>query len=151
MAELPVVPPPQLFDVTGALAYRISPGDSVKLALLRPPDSMHDVSVFLEIWDPGGSQPLNTHPGSVETFLVLAGTGTAYCDETVVALWPGQLLVLPPRSMHRIENSDAGRLYAVTTMAPDAGFAGLVRAGTPEPLEPEDLEAVGWAGSRPAR
>lgn len=150
MAERPVGAP-QLFDVTGALAHRISPGDSVKLVLLRPPDDMHDVSVFLEIWDPGGSQPVNSHPASVETFLVLAGTGTAYCDGTVVPLRPGQLLVLPPRSLHRIESSGAGRLYAVTTMAPDGGFAALVRAGTPEPLEPGDLEAVGWASSRPAR
>src|ERR1700722_16287902 len=66
---------------SAAHAHRISPSDSVKLVLLRRPDATYDASVFLEIWDRGGSQPLNSHPNSVETFFFLSGTGTAYSDD----------------------------------------------------------------------
>ncbi len=52
---------------------------------------------------------------------------------------PGTLLVLPPGSVHHIRNTGPGRLYAITTMLPDAGFAALITAGTPATLDPEDL------------
>jgi mannose-6-phosphate isomerase-like protein (cupin superfamily) len=137
--------PPQLFDVADAVARHISPGDTVKLALLRGPDEVHDVSVFLEIWEPGGSQPPNSHPGSVETFLFLRGHGTAYCDHTTVAVQAGQLLVLPARSLHRIESSPEAKLYAITTMAPDNGFAALVGRGQPAPLDGEERAVLAQA------
>lgn len=140
---MPAEVPPQLYDPTGTPAFRISAGDTVKLVPLRDPDGLYDASVFLEVWDPGGSQPPNSHPSSVETFLFLEGEGLAYCDETVLPVAAGQLLVLPPRSLHRIENTARKRLYAITTMHPDEGFAALVRGGVPEPLEPADLEVLG--------
>lgn len=141
--------PPQLFDVADAVARHISPGDTVKLALLRGPDDVHDVSVFLEIWEPGGSQPPNSHPKSVETFLFLQGRGTAYCDETTVGVRAGQLLVLPARSLHRIESSAAGKLYAITTMAPDDGFAALVTRGSLAPLDDQERAVLAQATGLP--
>ncbi len=137
--------PPELFGAAGATAYRISAGDTVKLALLRGPDQNYDASVFLEIWEPGGAQPPNSHPVSVETFLFLAGEGVARCDDTVLPIAAGQLLVLPPRSLHRIENTGSSKLLAVTTMTPDDGFARLVLAGQPTVIESEELELLGWA------
>jgi ureidoacrylate peracid hydrolase len=136
---------PQLFDVAGAVARHISSGDTVKLALLRGPDELFDASVFLEIWDPGGAQPPNSHPRSVETFLFLQGAGRAYCDETVVDVSAGQLLVLPPRSVHRIEAGPAEKLYAITTMVPDEGFAALVAAGEVAPLNDEERGVLAQA------
>ena len=120
----------------------ISPADTVRLATLVRPDDGADTSVFFEIWEPGGAQPSNSHPDSVETFLFLSGEGEAYCDDAISSVQAGQLLVLPPRSVHRIENTGPGRLYAITTMTPDAGFAALVRAGVPEPLDSEDLAVL---------
>jgi ureidoacrylate peracid hydrolase len=130
--------PPQLFDIAGAEARRISSGDTVKLALLRGPDELFDASVFLEIWEPGGAQPPNSHPRSVETFLFLQGSGRAFCDETVVDVSAGQFLVLPPRSVHRIEAGPSEKLYAITTMVPDEGFAELVAAGEVASLDDEE-------------
>ena len=135
---MPAETPPQLFDVAGAVARQISPGDTVKLAMLRGPDEVHDVSVFLEIWQPGGSQPPNSHPKSVETFLFLKGTGKAHCDGHEVDVRAGQLLVLPAGSLHWIESSPATKLYAITTMSPDEGFAALVGRGEVARLDEEE-------------
>ena len=142
--------PPQLFDIADAVARHISPGDTVKLALLRGPDDVHDVSVFLEIWQPGGSQPPNSHPLSVETFLFLRGTGTAYCDDSRVEVHAGQLLVLPARSLHRIESGAGAKLFAITTMAPDDGFAALVGRGQPAPLDDEERAVLAQAAGSAA-
>jgi mannose-6-phosphate isomerase-like protein (cupin superfamily) len=137
-ADLPL----QLTDLAASTAFRISPGDTVKLAPLRDPDGLYDVSMFLEICELGGAQPPNSHPRSVETFLFLKGEGMAYCDEESVPVRSGALLVLPPRSLHRIVNTGEQRLYAITTMYPDDGFAALVRRGTSEALTAEDLAVL---------
>ncbi len=131
--------PFELLSVDALRAFRISPGDRVKLAVLRRPDDLYDASIVFEIWEPGGAQPPNSHPGSVETFYFLQGEGLAHCDDREEPVRGGQLLVLAPRSVHRIENTGSGRLYAITTMSPDAGFAALIEAGTPAPLDPQDL------------
>ncbi len=137
--------PPQLFDIGNVEAHLINPGDTVKLAMLRGPDEVHDASVFLEIRQPGGTQRPNSHSKSVETFLFLRGTGKAYCDEFELDVRAGQLLVLPAGSMHRIESSTDGKLYAITTMAPDDGFAALVSRGETAPLDDEERGRAGAA------
>jgi mannose-6-phosphate isomerase-like protein (cupin superfamily) len=131
--------PPELHGVEGLAAFHISPGDTVKLAVLRHPDDLYDTSVIFEVWEPGGAQPPNSHPASVETFFFISGSGVAYCDGHIEPVRAGQLLVLPPQSLHRIENSGTDRLYAITTMAPDAGFAALIEAGEPTMLSAADL------------
>jgi mannose-6-phosphate isomerase-like protein (cupin superfamily) len=136
------VPPAQRFDGSDAPCHRISPGDTVRLALLRAPDDMYDASVSFEIWDPGGAQPPNSHPTSVETFWFLAGEGIATSDGVETPVRGGQLLVLPPGSVHQIRNTGPGRLYAITTMTPDAGFAALITAGPPAALDEEDLTVL---------
>jgi quercetin dioxygenase-like cupin family protein len=136
---------PQLVDVADAVARHISAGDTVKLALLRGPDDLLDASVFLEIWEPGGAQPFNTHGGSVETFLFLQGRGRAICDDTEVDVSAGQFLVLPPGSMHRIECGPDAKLYAITTMMPDGGFAALVQAGEVAPLDDQERAVLAQA------
>lgn len=93
---------------------------------------------MFEVWDPGGSQPANSHPRSVETFWFLAGEGVATCDDVETPVVAGDFLVLPPGSVHRIRNTGRGRLYAVTTMAPDDGFAALVTNGVPDLLDDAD-------------
>jgi ureidoacrylate peracid hydrolase len=136
---------PQIVDVAQATARHISSGDTVKLALLRGPDGLLDASVFLEIWEPGGAQPFNSHPSSVETFLFLRGHGRATCDDTVVDVSAGQFLVLPAGSRHRIECGPDTELYAVTTMMPDAGFAALVQAGALAPLSDDERAVLAQA------
>jgi mannose-6-phosphate isomerase-like protein (cupin superfamily) len=131
-----VTPPPILRHLDDVAPQLISPTDTVKLALLAGPADGSSTSVFFEVWEPGGSQPDNSHPESTEIFVILSGTGRAHSDEHVVDLGAGDALVLPPNSVHRIVNtSDTERLYAVTIMADDdgalpGGFAELVAAGT---------------------
>jgi mannose-6-phosphate isomerase-like protein (cupin superfamily) len=125
--------------------FSITAGDSVKLIHLAGPTQGSPASIYFEVWDPLGSQPVNSHPGSCEVFIILAGTGRAYSDETVVDLNPGDVLVLPEKSAHRIENLSATeRMYAVTVMVDDAqamegGFAELVTHGVAQALDPLDL------------
>jgi ureidoacrylate peracid hydrolase len=130
-----------------APAHRISPGDSVKLVVLRRPDENYAASVFLEIWDPGGSQLPNSHPDSVETFYILGGVGTAHSDGEKTEVRPNDLIVLPPGTLHRIENTGPDKLYAITTMTPDGGFAELVEDGPAEQLDDDDVAVLhhGWA------
>lgn len=136
-------PPLRLLPAGPLQAHHISAGDTVKLAVLAGPDDGLDHSVLLEIWEPGGAQPPNSHPGSTETFLFLAGEGEAESDGARTAVRAGQLLVLPPRTLHRITNTGAGRLYAITTMLPDAGFAAMVTAGPVAALDGADLAVLG--------
>jgi mannose-6-phosphate isomerase-like protein (cupin superfamily) len=143
--KVPVQYPPQLFDVANVEAHLINPRDTVKLAMLRGPDEVHDVSVFLEIWEPGGAQRPNSHSKSVETFLFLRGTGKAYCDEFELDVRAGQLLILPAGSLHRIESSTQAKLFAITTMAPDDGFAALVNRGETAPLDDDERAVLAQA------
>jgi mannose-6-phosphate isomerase-like protein (cupin superfamily) len=130
----------ELHDIHQADCHRISPGDTVKLAVLRAPATPDDTSMCGEVWDPGGAQPPNSHPRSVETFYFLRGSGVAECDGVETPVKAGDLLVLPPGSVHRIRNTGPGRLYAITTMSPDDGFVDLIRRGVVDCLDDDDLE-----------
>ena len=76
MSSAPVVRP-----VGEVVAHRISPTDTVRLAVLSGPAQGSSTTVVFEIWEPGGSQPPNSHPSATETFVVLAGRGTAHSDD----------------------------------------------------------------------
>lgn len=138
MSAAPVVRP-----VGQVVAHRISPSDTVRLAVLSGPAQGSSTTVVFEVWEPGGSQPPNSHPVSTETFVVLAGRGTAYSDDHVREIEPGDVLVLPPGSVHRIVNGSADeRLYTITVMAPDEGFAYLIERGPVAYLDPADLAVL---------
>jgi len=132
----------ELFDATAAACHRITAGDTVKLAVVLPPATPEDPSVSFEVWEPGGSQPPNSHPRSVETFWFLQGEGIATSDGEEIPVRAGQLLVLPPGSVHHIRNTGPGRMYAITTMTPDDGFADLIRRGPADVLDEEDLRVL---------
>jgi mannose-6-phosphate isomerase-like protein (cupin superfamily) len=135
---------PAVLDLDQVRAFHITPGDTVKLAVLSGPATGSSATVVFEIWAPGGAQPPNSHPNSGETFVVLAGTATAYSDEHVAQLRAGTTLVLPAGSVHRIVNSsETDRLYTITVMADDGGFADLITSGAPAPLDAADLAVLG--------
>jgi len=141
-------PAPVVRHLEDVVPKLISPADTVRLATLVRPDDGTGTSVFFEIWEPGGAQPPNSHPDSTEIFVMLRGEGRAFSDEHTVDLRAGDVLILPPGSVHRIVNtSTAERLYAVTIMANDAGalpggFAALVDQGTPVSWDPADRTAL---------
>jgi mannose-6-phosphate isomerase-like protein (cupin superfamily) len=134
---------PIIRNITDLPAYLISKNDTVRLVELSGPKQGSSASVFLEIWQPGGAQPINSHEDSAEIFIVLAGTATAHSDDASVDLVAGDILTLQPGSEHRIINTSATEnLYTVTVMADDGGFAKLVTDGTPVPLEERDIRAL---------
>lgn len=138
----------ELFDAANAPCHRITAGDTVKLAVVLAPASPEDPSVSFEVWEPGGSQPPNSHPRSVETFWFLQGEGIATSDGQEIPVRAGQLLVLPPGSVHHIRNTGPGRMYAITTMSPDDGFADLIRRGPADVLDDEDVQVLRAASCR---
>jgi len=124
-------------------AYLISKNDTVRLAELAGPAQGSSASVFLEIWEPGGAQPLNSHEESAEIFVVLAGTASAQSDDATLELTAGDILILQPGSEHRIMNtSSTDKLFTITVMADDGGFAKLVTDGIPTSLAPEEIRTL---------
>ena len=124
--------------------HHISAGDTVKLAVLAGPASGSPTTVVLEVWEPGGAQPPNSHAESSETFVVLAGRALAHSDGTELALSPGDTLTLMPGSVHRIVNpSDTDRLYTLTIMQADGGFAEMITRGPRADVDERDLAVLG--------
>lgn len=127
--------------------FRIAPDDSNYFACLFDPlaDGV-GFTLVVEIFAPGGRTPPNTHAAAEEAFFVLAGHGRAHAGGTAIDLAPGDALVLRPGVAHVIENTGAGKLYCLTFMSPNEGFAELIRRGTPAALTADDLAVI--AGGR---
>ncbi|SNQ49817.1 conserved hypothetical protein [Frankia canadensis] len=137
-AVLPVSPVPATLIEPDTLEMRhISAGDTVRLAVLAGPE-VSPVTVILEAWEAGGAQPPNSHPASTELFVFLRGSGVAVCDGVETSVAAGATLVLPPTSLHHITNTGSGRMYALTLMCPDDGFAAMVRRGPLAGTDDED-------------
>lgn len=135
---------PVLHDISGLTAYKISPDDTVILVVLSgPKTSGSETTVCFEIWEPGGSQPDNSHPESTETFVVLRGGGVAYSDDHTAQLSAGSVIVLPSGSVHHIVNtSTTDKMYTITVMEHDGGFEDLILRGTPTELDADDLAVL---------
>lgn len=103
-------------------------------------------TLVVEIFEPGGKTPPNTHAVAEEAFFVLAGTGRAVADGVTRDIGPGDVLVLGPGTEHVVENTGAGKLYCLTMMTPNEGCAELIRAGTPVMLTEADRAIIGGVG-----
>lgn len=119
--------------------HRIQASDTNKFALLADPlvDGTPFVAV-IEIFDTGGKTPPNSHAEAWEMFYVIEGEGVARCDGHEAAIGPGDTLILPPGSLHEVESTGAGRLYCLTVMVPNEGFAELIRGGPVDGLDAAD-------------
>jgi mannose-6-phosphate isomerase-like protein (cupin superfamily) len=140
---------PVLVDGADLTFHHISPGDTVRLAVLAGPE-ISPVTVVLEAWDIAGAQPPNSHPHSTELFVFLRGQGRAVCDDTEVDVRAGDTIVLPAGSLHHIRNTGEGRMYSLTLMSPDHGFADLVRRGPVAPVDDEDRAVLASLPKNPS-
>ena len=59
---------------------------------------------------------------------------------------PGDAFVLRPGVEHVVENTGEGKLYCLTLMVPNEGFAEMIRAGAEVELTEEDRAVI--AGRR---
>ncbi len=136
---IPVVKSPQDYQ-----AFRISPGDTNRLAIVFDPVTANSsLTVCIEIFDVGGKTPPNRHLFAVEMFFILKGQGQATCDGKTVTINAGDSLLVPPTSTHLIENTGTKRLYTLCIMVPNEDFVELIRSGTPVELDEEDMRVLG--------
>jgi len=127
--------------------FRISPNDTNYFACLFDPlEDGVSFTLVIEIFEPGGRTPPNTHAEAEECFFVLAGSGKAYANGQEMAIGPGDSFVLKPGVEHVLVNDTDRKLYCLTLMAPNEGFAELIRNGTPVDLAPEDVAILTGRG-----
>ncbi len=130
-------------------AYRISPQDTNRLAIVFDPAIAHtSLTLCVEIFDPGGKTPPNRHNIAVEMFFVLKGEGLAICDGKTSPIQAGDSLLVPPTGIHELHNTGSGRLYALCFMVPNEDFVELIRSGTPVALDDEDWQVLRRADAR---
>jgi mannose-6-phosphate isomerase-like protein (cupin superfamily) len=123
--------------------FRISPDDSNYFAcLLDPLADGVSFTLVVEIFEAGGRTPPNRHEVAEEAFFVLQGHGVAHAGGVAQPIGPGSCLVLRPGTEHVVENTGSGKLYCLTLMTPNEGFAELIHAGTEVPLTDEDRAVI---------
>jgi len=124
-------------------AFRISPGDTNRLAIVFDPvGEQTSFIACVEIFDVAGRTPPNVHVRAHEMFFVLKGEGLAHADGESFPIRAGDSLLLPPGSPHVIENTGPTRLYTLTLMVPNEEFAELIRSGIPVELDDEALAVL---------
>ncbi|MEM6591538.1 MAG: cupin domain-containing protein [Cyanobacteria bacterium P01_C01_bin.73] len=124
-------------------AYRISPGDTNRLAIVFDPTVANmSLTYCVEIFDIGGKTPPNRHQIAVEMFFVISGEGRAICDGKAVDIKTGDSVLVPPNGVHVLENTGPSRLYTLCIMVPNEDFAELIRSGIPVALDAEDLAVL---------
>lgn len=132
-------------------AFKIGPHDTNYFACLADPVAEGvPFTMIVEIYEPGGATPPNTHAAAYEHFFILKGTGKGYCDGVTVDLSPGTSLLVPPGKEHIVENTGAEKLYTLCTMVPNEGFAEMIHAGIPVELTNEDIAVLTGVAVAPA-
>ena len=110
---------------------RIKPADTNKFVVLVDP--LADKSPFIsvvEIFDVGGKTPRHHHGHAHEMFYVLSGRGKAHCNGETFDMEKGDTLIaaagLGPCGR---EHQEPAKLYCLTVMVPNEGFAEMIRDG----------------------
>jgi mannose-6-phosphate isomerase-like protein (cupin superfamily) len=130
-------------DISQAKAFRISPTDTNYFVMLFDKETDRIDNIFvIEIFRPGGATPPNEHATAHEFFHVLHGKGIARCDGKVLPIKKGDSLLLHPGSEHVIENTGVSKLYTLTVMTPNEGFAELIRSGERVTLDADDIKVL---------
>jgi len=127
--------------------FRIAPEDTNYFACIFDPiaDGV-SFTLVVEIFAPGGATPPNSHAEAEECFFVLSGTGIATANGETMPIGPGDSFVLRPGTEHVVVNTGTDKLYCLTLMPPNEGFAELIRNGTPVELTAEDRAIIAGGG-----
>lgn len=131
-------------NASSAKAFRIGPNDTNYFAMLFDGEKDKIDNIFvIEIFAPGGATPPNEHAAAHEFFYVIEGEGIARCEDKTMLIKKGDALLLKPGAEHVIQNTGQGKLYTLTVMTPNEGFAELIRGGQPVELDDEDMRVLG--------
>jgi mannose-6-phosphate isomerase-like protein (cupin superfamily) len=130
--------------------FKIKDTDSNYFAMIADPirDKV-PFSIFLEVFEPGGKTPWHHHGHAHEMFLVLSGKGKSICNGEEIHVGPGESFIVRPGHDHEVVNTGTEKLYCLTVMIPNEGFAELVRSGFRVPLNPADIAVL--TGTQTAR
>jgi mannose-6-phosphate isomerase-like protein (cupin superfamily) len=123
--------------------FKIKDADTNYFALIADP--IRDATpfmAFVEIFEPGGRTPWHHHGHAHEMFFVLSGEGKSVCNGEEIPLKKGESLIVRPGNDHEIVNTGSEKLYCLTLMVPNEGFAELVRSGYPVPLTEGDRKVI---------
>jgi mannose-6-phosphate isomerase-like protein (cupin superfamily) len=124
-------------------AFKISEADTNYFACIADPiDEGVDFTILVEIYQPGGATPPNTHTAAHEFFYILEGIGKGFCDGMEVDLAPGSTLLLPPGKEHIVQNTGPGKLYALCVMVPNEAFAEMIHNGIEVALDDADIAVL---------
>ena len=135
---MPVIKRPETLK-----AFRIAPGDTNYMAcVFDPVDEQVGFTCVVEIYGIGGKTPPNAHSAAHEMFFILKGEGLATCDGNTAPIRAGDAVLLPPGSVHVIENTGPDKLYALCIMVPNEDFAQMIHNGTPVPLDAADIAVL---------
>jgi mannose-6-phosphate isomerase-like protein (cupin superfamily) len=123
--------------------FRIKAGDGNYMAMIV--DTLKDdvpFNVFFEVFESHGATPLHHHGYAHEIFFVLKGEGESVCEGETLPIKTGDAFLVRPGHDHIVRNTGVEKLYCLTIMVPDEGFAELVRSGIPMDLPAEDLDLL---------
>jgi len=134
---------PQLLRPEQLQAWRFGESDHCRLALIcDPAHHSGGPTLLLEIHDPSDRVPPHRHAHAVEMFFVLRGRVCFHVDGTMIEASTGDSVVVPEGGLHDFENPGPDRVYLLTIVSTDDGFADTLRHGIPTPLDAEDLAVL---------
>ncbi len=125
-------------------AFRIAEGESNYFVMVF--DDVGEqcgLVAVVEVFEVGGKTPPNQHLAANEYFFVLHGKGRACVGGVWKNIGKGDALLVRPGVSHVVENLGTERLYCLTLMVPDEGFAALIRSGIPVQLDDADRAVLG--------
>ena len=79
---------------------------------------------------------------AAELFFVLRGQVIFHLNDRSICSGGGDFVVVPSATLHDLENPGPGRLYLLTMLSKDEGFADALKRGIPTPLDAEDLAVL---------
>ena len=133
---------PRLIHPELLQGFRFSDRDHCRLALLHDPKQPSAATIFLEIHDPSDRVPSHAHHQAAELFFVPRSEVHVHVGETSIRARGSDCVVVPEDAIHDLENPGPGRLYLLTVLSCDQGFADVLRHGLPAPLDAEDLAVL---------
>ena len=134
---------PRILHPEELQGFRLSNHDHCRLALLNHPEAGGSgCTVFLEVHDPCNRVPPHSHHHAAELYVVLRGQVIFHVEDRSITAAGGDVVIVPEEAIHDLENPGPGRLYLLTVLSQDGGFAELLEHGVPTPLDGEDLQVL---------
>jgi len=132
---------PRILHPEQLQGFRFGSNDHCRLALFNKPAS-GGCTVFLEVHDPCDRVPPHSHHNAAELFVVLRGRVIFHVEDRSISASGGDVVMVPEEAIHDLENPGPDRVYLITVLSCENGFAELLEHAIPTPLDAEDLAVL---------